>query len=117
MLPQDNYYLKFEEPTKGTLLALRSIILSSHSSIETMWSYSMPFFKVGGKRFCYLWIDKKTGWPYIGFVNGNLMEFPELIQGNRSRMKIYRVNPSLEIDIDRVNEILQKAIKISLDEL
>lgn len=116
MLPQDNYYLKFEEPTKGTLLALRSIIIASHESIETMWSYSMPFFKVGGKRFCYLWTDKKTGFPYIGFVNGNLMYHPELVQGSRSRMKVYRINPNLEIDIDRLNEILHTAIKISLDE-
>ena len=55
----ENFYLKQDEPTKGTLLALREIILCQDKDITNVWKYGMPFFCYKGKMFCYLWLHKK----------------------------------------------------------
>ena len=60
--------------------------------------------------FCYLWVDKRTKEPYIGVVEGFRIEHPMLEQGNRSRMKILRVNPNRDILIDEIQFILNRAL-------
>ena len=106
----DHFYLDQEEPIKGTLLALKDIILALDSDISPAWKYKAPFFLYKGKMFCYLWIDKKTNEPYIGIVEGLRIEHPILEQGNRSKMKILRVNPNQDIPIKEIQFILNKAL-------
>ena len=106
----ENYYLKKEEPQKSCLLALRSIILEMDEQITEGWKYRMPFFFFKGKRFCYLWTDKVTKEPYIGIVEGRKIEHPALEQGNRSRMKILRVDAKEDLQIWIIEEILRQAI-------
>lgn len=62
--------------------------------------------------FCYLWIDKKTEEPYILMVEGKYLDHPELEEGNRSRMKIFRVNPNKDLPIRTIEGILQKALNL-----
>ena len=106
----DNFYLEQEEPLKGTLLALRRIILSLDGNISHEWKYRMPFFCYKGKMFSYIWIDKNTREPYIGIVEGNRIEHPRLEQGNRARMKILRINPAKEIPVVTIELILNQAL-------
>ena len=106
----DHFYLDQEEPQKGSLLALRDIILSLDKNISPAWKYKAPFFLYKGKMFCYLWIDKKTNEPYIGIVEGNRIEHSLLEQGKRSRMKILRVNTNLDIPINGIIEVLNIAL-------
>ena len=106
----DNFYLEKEEPIKSTLFALKEIILSLDADISTVWKYRLPFFLYKGKMFCYLWIEKKTNEPYIGVVEGNRIEHPGLEKGNRTRMKIFRVNPCEDIPIEIINLILNQAL-------
>ena len=108
----DHFYLKQEEPTQGCMIALRDIILGMNEHVTAAWRYSMPFFLYKGKRFCYLWKDKKTGEPYIGIVDGKAIHHPQLEQGNRSRMKILRVDPNKDIDVETVLEVLGQAVAI-----
>jgi uncharacterized protein DUF1801 len=106
----DQYYLNKEEPTKSCLQALRDYILNYNESIAEAWKYRMPFFIVKGKMFCYLWTDKKTGLPYMGFVEGSNMDHPLLEQGNRKRMKILRIDPTQDLPIETIDKIMQAAI-------
>tara|TARA_B100000809_G_scaffold251192_1_gene284442 strand:+ start:14156 stop:14506 length:351 start_codon:yes stop_codon:yes gene_type:complete len=106
----DNYYLKQEEPYKSCLLTLKDIILSLDESITPEWKYGLPFFYYKKKMFCYFWKDKKTQEPYIGICRGNEIEHPLLEAGNRTRMKILRINPNEDIDVDSIQEILTEAI-------
>ena len=111
MLPElENYYLSKNEPNKSCLLALRDIILAFDTRITEAWKYSMPFFCVGKKMFCYLKIDKTTKQPYIGVVEGGKIDHPMLEQGNRSRMKILRVNSMEDLPIESIYEVLTEAI-------
>lgn len=108
----DNYYLSKEEPHKGCLLALRSIILEQDENITETRKWGMPCFCYKKKMFCYLWTDKKTDEPYILMVEGKYLDHPELEEGNRSRMKIFRINPNKDIPIDTVKRLLNEALDL-----
>lgn len=107
-----NYYLTKEEPTKSCLLALRSIIRQQDEAITETTKYGMPCFCYKSKMFCYLWTDKKTDEPYILMVEGKHLHHPELEEGSRSRMKIFRVNPNKDIPLKKVQLILQDALDL-----
>ena len=112
MLEQfDQYFLDQPEPQRSCLLALRSLILDFYEPISPSWKYRMPFFCIKGKMFCYLWVDKKTKDPYIGFVNGGLLDHPMLEKGNRSRMKILRVDPSKDLPVELIVELLERSLE------
>lgn len=106
------YYLNLDEPNKSCLLALRDIILQYNELITETKKYNMPCFIYKKKAFCYLWTDKKTNEPYILFVDGNKLNHPELEVGNRSRMKILKINPIQDIPIETVKSILKGAISL-----
>ena len=108
----NNFYDHQEEPIKGCLLALRSIILSQDSNISAVWKYGMPFFCYKGKMFCYLWVHKKYCQPYIGIVEGKYFDEPLLIQEERSRMKIMLFDPAKDLPVETVEAVLQKSLDL-----
>ncbi|WP_028981618.1 DUF1801 domain-containing protein [Sporocytophaga myxococcoides] len=108
----DTFYLKQDEPNKSCLLALRSIILEQDKEVAETRKYGMPCFTYKKKMFCYLWTDKKTNEPYILMVEGKHLDHPELEAGNRSRMKIFRVNPKKNLPIKKIQLILKQALDL-----
>lgn len=107
-----NFYLKQEEPQKSCLLALREIILRQDTDISETVKYGMPCFLYKKKIFCYLWTDKKANEPYILFVEGKLLNIPELEAGKRSRMKILRINPTEDLPLALIEFSLNKALDL-----
>ena len=107
----ENFYLSKEEPVKSCLLALRDIILKYNKDISEGWKYGMPLFNYKGKMFCYLWIDKKSGNPYILMVEGRKIEHPKLVKGNRARMKILLIDPRKDIPVRTIKTIFKMAIE------
>ena len=107
-----NYYLNKEEPNRSCLLALREIILNQDTHVTETRKWGMPCFCYKKKMFCYLWTDKKTDEPYILMVEGKYLDYPELEEGERSRMKIFRVNPNQDLPIKTIENILQKALDL-----
>ncbi len=108
----DHYYLEKKEPVKGCLLALRRIILGQDDAITETRKWGMPCFCYHDKMFCYLWNDKKTGDPYILMVEGKYLDHPQLEQGERSRMKIFRVDPAGDLPVDTIERILTEALDL-----
>lgn len=108
----NNYYLTKEEPVRGCLLALRYIILNQDKNMTETQKWGMPCFCFKQKIVCYLWTDKKTDEPYILFAEGKYFKHPELETGNRSRMKILRINPNIDIPKETIDDIIQQALKI-----
>ncbi len=107
-----NYYLNKAEPNRSCLLALGQTILAADKDITETIKWGMPCFCYKKKMFCYLWTDKKTDEPYILMVEGKYLDHPELEAGNRSRMKIFRVNPNADIPIKTIHFILQMALDL-----
>lgn len=107
-----SYYLNKSEPNKSCLLALRSIILAQDADVTETQKYGMPCFCYKKKMFCYLWTDKKTEEPYILIVEGKHIGHPKLEKGNRSRMKIFRVNPDKDLPVKTIKGILKAALDV-----
>lgn len=108
----NNFYLNKEEPNKSCLLALRKIILEQDKNITETVKYGMPCFCYMNKMFSYVWVDKKTNEPYILMVEGNHLKHPELEEGDRSRMKIFRVNPNADLPLLIIKEILEEGLEL-----
>jgi len=112
MIDRVSFYLNKVEPNRGCLLSLRKIILKQDDSISETTKYGMPCFCYKNKMFCYLWVDKKTEEPYILLVEGRHLQHPKLEVGDRSRMKIYRVDPNKDLQVDTISLLLNKALDL-----
>ena len=112
MTPLDQFFLRQEPGTAGVLLALKEIILSQDKNVTSEWKYGMPFFCYKGKMFCYLWVHKKFGQPYLGIVEGKHFDHPLLIQEKRSRMKIMLFDPAKDLPVKAIKGILQQALRL-----
>lgn len=108
----DHFYLEKDEPLKSCLLALREIILDSDPEVYETRKYGMPCFCLGKRHFTYLWTDKKSGQPYVLFVDGALLDHPELKQGDRKRMRIFPIDSEKDIPIERLRTILKDALTL-----
>lgn len=108
----DEFYLKQQEPQKSCLLALRSIILKQDPAITETLKYGMPCFCYKNKIVCYLWTDKKTDEPYILMADGKLLDHSMLESGERSRMKILRVNAGKDLPLKAIKTILHQALNL-----
>ena len=107
-----NYYMGQKEPQRSCLLALRDIILEQDSDVSETVKYGMPCFCYKKKMFCYLWTDSKTNEPYILFVEGRLLNNPELETGSRSRMKILRINPREDLPLTLIVSLLNEVLDL-----
>ncbi len=110
--PIDNYFLFKDEPVKSCLQFLREHILEFDKEITEAWKYGMPFYCYNGKMFCYLWTHKKLHQPYLGVVEGQRIDHPDLIIGKRARMKILLIDPTKNIPIRKINGILKEVLAL-----
>ena len=108
----DDFFLYKDEPVKSCLQFLRNFILNFDTAITEAWKYNMPFYFYKGQRFCYIWIHKKTGWPFIGFTDGKRLEHPLLTFEDRSRIKIMLINPEADIPVNDISTIIKMALTI-----
>lgn len=110
--PIDKFFLQHDDNTNICLQFLRQHILNFDENISEAWKWELPFFLYGKKNCCYFWIHKKYKQPYIGFVDGVLMEHPALIQEKRTRMKILLIDPNEDLPMKLIDDILQQMIVI-----
>jgi len=89
---------------------MRQHILKQDEHITEAWKYGMPFYCYNGKMFCYLWTHKKYLQPYIGIVEGKLIDHPDLITEKRARMKILLLDPAKDLPMKKINGILKEVI-------
>lgn len=112
MTPLDQFFIQQEPATSEVLLALKEIILAQDKDITSEWKYGMPFFCYKGRMFCYLWVHKKSGQPYLGIVEGKHFDHPALIREKRSRMKIMLFDPAKDLPVRVIKGILRQALQL-----
>jgi len=110
--PIDRYFLEKEEPLKSYLQFLREYITKQNPNITEEWKYGMPFYCFKRKMLCYLWIHKKYHQPYIGIVEGNKINHPDLIAEKRARMKIILLDPNKPVPLKKIQTILKEVLKL-----
>ncbi len=108
----DNFYLRQEESVRGVFLALKALILAQDKEVTSELKYGMPFFCYKGKMFCYLWVHRKNGQPYIGFVEGKHFTQPFLLQEKRSRMKIMLLDPKRDLPVQTISTLIKQALDL-----
>ena len=107
----DQFYLDKEEPVKSCLLALKTIISEYNPELESKWYYRLPCFMYQNQIFCYLWIDKKTQFPYIAIGKGVNIEHPDLIKGKRTFTSILPIDPNEDIPIETIYDLFDKVME------
>ena len=112
----NKYYSSKEEPNQSCLLALRKLILDSHTDLYETRKWGMPCFCMGKKPICYLWTDKKTNQPYVLIVEGKRIDHPALKAGDRAKMKILQVDPLEDLPVSDIGEVLDLAIDLYLND-
>ncbi|MBO9660188.1 MAG: DUF1801 domain-containing protein [Chitinophagaceae bacterium] len=110
--PADNWFMTQAEPAKSCLQFLRQFILAYDTHLTETWKYGMPMYCYDGKMFCYLWVHKKNGQPYLGIVDGALIDHPALLQEKRARMKILLFDPEKDVDIKMLRGLLRKMVTL-----
>ena len=110
--PIDTWYEKQEEPAKSCLQFMRAHILKMDPGLTEALKYGMPFFCYKGKMFCYLWVHKEKHWPYLGIVDGKLIDHPDLVQEKRARMKILMIDPHKNIPVRKIDAILKEMLEL-----
>jgi len=108
----DEYYLSKEEPTRSCLLTLRKIILEQEPGISESLKWNIPCFMYQKKMFCFLNTEKKTRQPYILMVKGNYLNHAELEKGDRTRMKILRIDHAADIPVQTIQTVLNEALNL-----
>jgi hypothetical protein len=108
----DDFYENKEEPIKSCLLALREIILNYHIDIKPKWYYRLPCFMFKNQIFCYLWVDKKSQFPYIAIGKGIKIEHPDLVKGKRTFTKLLFIDPNKDIDVEKIYSIFNVAMSL-----
>lgn len=108
----NNFYLRQEESVRGVFLALKELILAQDKEVTSELKYGMPFFCYKGKMFCYLWVNKKTGQPYIGLVEGKYFTQPFLLQEKRSRMKIMLLDSNRDLPVQTISTLIKQALDL-----
>ncbi|MRT92688.1 DUF1801 domain-containing protein [Ancylomarina sp. 16SWW S1-10-2] len=106
------YYSKHDEENQNCLYALRSIILGTDELVSETMKWNLPCFCYKGKMFCFINVEKESNQPYILFVEGGLLNHPELEQGERVRMKIYRVDAKHDLPIETISLLLNEALDL-----
>ena len=110
--PIDHYFLQKEEPVKSCLQFMREHILKQDPAITEAWKYGMPFYCYKGKMFAYLWVHKKYHQPYLGIVEGQKINHPDLLQEERAKMKILLVDAGMDIPVRKINSILKEVLSL-----
>lgn len=108
----NNYYWNQNEPAKSCLLAMQSIVREQDEHISESIKWGLPCFMYKNKIFCFFNVDKKTKEPYILFQEGDLLDFSELEQGDRKKMKIYKVNPTIDLPVETIKKLLNAALDL-----
>ncbi|MGY5351381.1 DUF1801 domain-containing protein [Wenyingzhuangia sp. IMCC45533] len=108
----DDFFEKLEEPNQSVFLFLKNFISDYHPEIRVYFKWRLPYLYYKEKPLCYIWKEKVSNEPYLGFAKGHLMNHPKLISGKRTTIKILRVPSHQNIDVKTIAEILDEALQL-----
>lgn len=80
------------------------------SRLNNMTTTEQFFKKI--RTYTDLTKEAENAWQKMLMVEGKYLDHPELEEGNRTRMKILRVDPNKDLSIKTIESILQKALDL-----
>ena len=104
----ENYYLKHPEPFRGSLLALKQIIMGVSDHITHERKYQIPFFCYKGKKIGFLWMNRKK--LILGFVTDkSILPQSEGIR-QKDQMEMIQIDPTADLPKEMIETKLQDLI-------
>lgn len=100
----DNYFLTLPEPEQSALLFLHQFLMND-IGLQFKRKFNTPFYYYNGKWFCFVSYDGKKRDIYISFVKGNQVTHPKLLSEGRKQMKIYKILPKKNINVNELIKI------------
>lgn len=112
MNPAEDYILSREEPFRGILLHLQSVIERTVPLVELKFKYRLPFYYVEGRPFCYL--NQSKGYVDVGFWNAAHLprHLQLMVTTGRKVMRSLRYSHLEEIDDTVLREVLEDAFSV-----
>lgn len=112
MNPAEDYLLKQQEPFKGMLLHLQSVIEHTIPNLDLKFKYRIPFYYIEGRPFCYL--NQSKDYVDIGFWNAAHLtkNLEYMTTEKRQMMKSLRYRSLEEIDNEILIEVLRDAYSV-----
>ncbi len=107
----DNYYLSLPEPEQSVLLFLHHFFVND-MMLQHQRKFNTPFYYFNGKWFAFIDYHPKKRSVHISFVKGNQVSHPKLLSEGRKQMKIYKIVPEKDIDVEELTEICNILKKI-----
>lgn len=108
MLTVESFILEIEQPIKGMLEKLHSIILSCAPHIDAKLTYNIPFYYHFG-RLCYL--NPRNDGVDMGFCRGALLSENHLLSRTELKeVRIIQYKSFLEIKDEELQPIIFEAI-------
>lgn len=107
----DQYFEKQPAQNQAVLLFLRQYLLELSDEMTEHWKYGTPFYYYKSKPFCYFHHSKKTGHPYMGLVRAKELVHPSVERGNRKKMQIFEVDPTKDLPLDDLQEVMSFLIE------
>lgn len=112
MNPAQEYIVNQEEPFRGILLHLQSMIELSVPEVDLKYKYRIPFYYIDGKPFVYL--NQSKDYVDLGFWHANhlTVHLDKLTTKGRKMMKSLRYTSLNEIDNEVLIAILKDAYAV-----
>ena len=108
----DHYFNSLQEPQRSCLLYLRTFLLEFSEKMSEKRSNNTPFYYYNKKSIGFISYDPKTKEIYFSFTNGHKLKHPKLVSEGRKKMKIFRIDPTKDIDVKNLKQVLEAAISI-----
>lgn len=104
------YYEKQPEPVRECLLAAKMIILQVDQRISHQRMYRIPFFLLGGRKLCFLWVHR--GKPLIGFVQDRSTLTFAPGSKRRDQITTMQLDPQADLPVEYMTTRLQSLIAL-----
>lgn len=105
------FYEKDQISDQPIFLTIRELLLGSSPKITEHFMYNMPMFKYEGKLFCYIRQEKESKTKYIAFYDIAQLNYPNLCDYGRKRVKLFYFQSEKSINFNQISELIQIVIE------
>lgn len=112
MHPAEAYILRQDEPFRGILIQLQSLIEGLVPGVSLKYKYRIPFYYLNDKPFCYL--NQSGSYVDLGFVNGSkfVRHLDQMEGSGRKVVRSLRYKDPEAIEYDILRGVLQEAVEV-----
>ena len=106
----EDYYLKYPEPVRGCLFALKQIVMSVSDQVTHERKYQVPFFSYKGMKLGFLWMNRKK--LILGFVTDKRILPPVDGLRQKDQLEMIQIDPNADLPKEMIVAKLRELIRM-----